>query len=192
MSTNKPLLPPNVFAPSQTTKNMLAIRRRVSNRFVGDQTAPPLSQMADELPFEMNENVLGSLLSGVPPAKLHARSGRILTMFPNDGGAWRLIKHDGKIYLRGWIASNAEVNQPFLHLYNFSTATELGTSPKQLTLCLDNTHYGPYGEIYSLPFEDWTGKLPKINSAGQIYDGAFYQQIVLSDAHLDKHAYEKW
>ena len=167
MSTNKPFMPANFYAPSQATESLMAIARTASNRFVGDQNAPLLSQMADDLPFEMDENSLGPLLSGVSPAKLHVQPGRILTNFPNDGGAWRLIKHNGRIYLRGWVASDAEVNRPFLHIYNFSTAKELGNSPRQISLCLDNLHYGPYGEIYSLSFEDWTGKIRKINSAGQ-------------------------
>ena len=192
ISTDNPTLPPDLFAVPKWRKEQIAESWKVTQKYSSDRSAPLLSQIANELPLEMNENQLGYLLSGASPTKTHVAIGRMDMAFPNDGGAWRLIKHGNKVYLRGWIASDQEVNGPFLHLYNFSSAKELGISPRQITICFDNFHFGPYGEIYSQPIEGWTKNISAIDPAGHRYAGPFCQQLILSDVHLDKHAWEKW
>jgi hypothetical protein len=192
MSTNDPFLPKTMYLPKLWEGDLTTKSKNILETYIGNANEPMISKTANNLPFEVSSDGLGYLLSGMPLTKVHVNPGRVHTTNLNDGGSWDFIKYADKLYLRGWIIPDTKMNGAFLHLYNFATAKELGRLPKHITLCFDNFKYGPFGRVYSLPFVDPTGSIPRADAAGRIYSGANYQQLLLSDVHLDSHAWEKW
>ena len=87
---------------------------------------------------------------------------------PGQGTKWTLIKHDGKVYVRGWILkmSPAALAQDGADVY-------AAGAPGYV---VPNT----------LAVQNFT--VSSANSPYQYPDAMFHAQ----DIHLDSHAYEKW
>lgn len=98
----------------------------------------------------------------------------------NDGepSVWRVVKHDGKLYVRGWVAydvSPAAARLSGITIYSVPTA--LGGNHRMLPLTLRAT---------SLPY---TGRG---NNMRGWATGKDWQSLRYEDVRLDKHAWEKW
>ncbi len=81
---------------------------------------------------------------------------------------YTLVKHEGHIYFRAWVAARmteAKMQKHDVALYGDADALELGDSPTQLTLRTDRCRL--------------------LTAAGPMI-------AVASNVHLDKHAWEKW
>lgn len=79
---------------------------------------------------------------------------------------WTIIKYGGKVYLRGWIANRLNEKKlvgRYINVYNSSSAPELGLTPTQVTVNVEQTRM----------------------SNSRIF-------VSLSNVQLDKHAWEKW
>ena len=105
------------------------------------------------------------------PAVL-AQSSQLFDVRPNLQKPWTLIKHDGKLYLRGWVAGKftaAQAEGQILTLHATQQSFELGVQPVAITLPVNFVQYG---------FNSNSGHNQPGISAGSL--------------SLDNHAWEKW
>lgn len=83
---------------------------------------------------------------------------------------YTLVKREGHLYLRGWVAARLSKSQLAghrLNVYGDPTVPVLGYSPTQITLRLDQCVLWPdYGEMGPM--------------------------VTVAEVHLDRHAWEKW
>ena len=85
--------------------------------------------------------------------------------------SWTFIKHNGNLYVRGWIAARvtqARLKDETLNILNTPDSPTLGMTPTPVTLRVDNFN-------------------------GDAWGGTEQEQTIYAhDVHLDSHAYEKW
>ena len=102
-----------------------------------------------------------------------AQSNQLFDVRPNLHKPWTLIKHDGKLYLRGWVAGKftaAQAEGQLLTLHSTRQSFELGVQPAPITLPVSFVQYGAY---------------PSSNEQSQAI-------IIARFVSLDSHAWEKW
>ena len=155
----------------------------------------PLSQVPDDQPIHCTTKSLQQLFSsytqsqlqlhkpfdpmhplGILDPKSLAQSNQLFDVRPNLQKPWTLIKHEGRLYIRAWVAaqfSEAEAEGITISLHSSNGTFELGIHPIGITL----------------PASFW--------SLGTSYPQASpgnYNEPVLAvtNIHLDKHAWEKW
>lgn len=105
------------------------------------------------------------------PAVL-AQSSQLFDVRPNLKKPWTLIKHNGKLYLRGWVAGKftaAQAEGQIVTLHGTQQSFELGVQPVPITLPVNFVQYG---------FNSNSGHNEPGITAGSI--------------SLDSHAWEKW
>jgi len=91
---------------------------------------------------------------------------------------WRIVKHDGRLYVRGWAAYDVSASAARLSgVTLYSTPTALGNGHRMLPLTLPATS-SPY-----------TGRWNKMTSRAT---GEGWESIHFDQVRLDKHAGEKW
>ena len=106
------------------------------------------------------------------PAAL-AQSSQLFDVRPNFQKPWTLIKHQGKLYLRGWVAAkftDAQAAGNFVTLHSAQQSFELGVQPIPITLPMSFVQYGSFTSN----------------------DARNPPKITLGDVSLDSHAWEKW
>ncbi len=92
------------------------------------------------------------------------QSSRLGYYYPNSSALWRLVKHDGKVYARGWMLN---VSPKVMDYEGVDVATENNSG---------------FNVPITLPLDGFK-VLPSVGSIAQFH---------AVDVHLDKHAYEKW
>ena len=90
---------------------------------------------------------LGEVKDGVPvrAALTATTDGVSLAGFSNAGTSWELVKHGGRVYLRGWMAamSDAAMRTTTVQVYDTATSTIDGVTPQKVTLPLDRLQVIP-------------------------------------------------
>ncbi len=108
-------------------------------------------------------------------AEALANSDQQFDVRPGLKKPWQLIKHDGSLYVRGWVAAkftDAQAQKQPVVLHTDQRSFDAGITPRQITLKAD------FNPSYSL---QW-GSGPE----GSI------TQLSVQKATLDSHAWEKW
>lgn len=106
------------------------------------------------------------------PAVL-AQSTQLFDVRPNLHKPWTLIKHDGRLYLRGWVAGKftaAQAKGQLVVLHSTRQSFETGEQPVPITLPMNFVQYGSF---------------PSSNAQSQAI-------ITTRFVSLDSHAWEKW
>ncbi len=104
-----------------------------------------------------------------------AKSDQSFDVRPGLKAPWTLIKHDGNLYVRGWIAAkftDAQAQKRPVALHADPRSFDAGITPLQITLKAD------FNPSYGL---QWG-----VGSEGSI------AQMSVRNATLDSHAWEKW
>lgn len=114
--------------------------------------------------------ILGEVPDGVPVRCGLAQTNGQATFcdFSNPNSAWTLIKHGGRVYVRGWIPnmSAQAIAVSGVTLYNQRTVVASGVSPIPVTLAVDGLQCAP----------------------GQVDD----EMIVAQKVQTDEHFRERW
>ncbi len=182
ISTKQPVFPANFM---QRLINDQGGRSRLRPLQNTGGTSP--ATYPDEKPFLLKDQQLSLLLTGAPLATVYASASQGDLDHPEKSAGWLAVKHQGSFYLRGWFAGDATQKgwaSRFLHLYNSASPAELSGVAKPISLRLGNFQYGPSGRFYAKGWYFGRGKGPD--------ETDFTEQVVLSNVHLDNHAYEKW
>ncbi|MBV9848181.1 MAG: hypothetical protein JO250_00695 [Armatimonadetes bacterium] len=103
--------------------------------------APPGTVVQDAGGRESILRTLGEVKDGVPvqSALSATPDGVSIANFSSMGTAWHLIKHDGHLYIRGWMAamSPAAMKTGPVEIYDMKAGVASGATPKPVTLRLD-------------------------------------------------------
>jgi hypothetical protein len=167
---------------SETILDSIDFSKTYNLTYLGLTTYP------DEKPFAIGYGNLAYLLTGTSPNALYVQSNQSNLANPASTGNWIVTKHQGHVYLRGWVAGDVtqeSIAGHYLYLYNSPLPAELRGNAKQISLRLGDFQYGPRGVFYS---KQWY-----FTSKGfEDQDALFQQQLPLTNIHLDDHAWEKW
>lgn len=101
-------------------------------------------------------------------------------------GGWTLIKHKGRVYVRGW-AYLPNLAPTSIRVFNTPGAPEIKDKASEITLPTQGIHYeGMYERIFNVA----QGTDP----GSGLYRAAPGDQLEIraTDVHLDSHAYENW
>lgn len=112
------------------------------------------------------------------PAVL-AQSSQLFDVRPNLQKPWTLIKHNGKLYLRGWVAGKftvAQAAQQHVTLHSSPQSFELGVQPVPITLPMSFVQYGSFPSS-------------SVQSQAALTTG---HVSLDGDVSLDGHAWENW
>ena len=152
----------------------------------------PLSQVADDQPVHCNSVSLQTLLAtyvrqrldrpydrshplGTRDPAVLARSDQLFDVRATSRKPWILIKHDGRLYLRAWVAAKftqAQAEVSIVTLHSSPRSFDPGVHPVQITLPLSfRTNVSPFG---SSQFE--RSAVPTLS---------------VNQVSLDQHAWEK-
>jgi len=179
------MMPTSPFIPAKTTGEVMD-----EGGFDASSVLKPLSAVPDNQPVHCTTASLDQLLTsrnrsslphlynsrrpfGEPNPATLAQSSQLFDMRPNLHKPWTLIKHDSKLYLRGWVAAKftqAQAQGQTITLHSSPRSFDLGIQPQPITLLVSFTRY---------------------SSMGQEFDRS-QPRLILGDITLDKHAYEKW
>jgi len=161
--------------------------------FNASSVLKPLSQVPNEQPVHCNSSSLEMLLGtytrqqinrpydprhalGTRDPKVLAQSDQPFDVRTTSRKPWILIKHDGRLYLRAWVAAKftqAQAEGYIITLHSSPRSFDPGVHPVQITLPLSfRANVSPFG---SSQFE--RSAVPTL-SAIQV--------------SLDDHAWEKW
>lgn len=137
---------------------MRGMRAAVSPTAIVDapapQTPPPVSVAAPGTTLVQDNSGKGPVLrtlqeirDGVPVrCDLTVTEGRAtFTNFSSPGSAWTLIKHDGQVYVRGWIPdmSMQAIRATGVTLYGQKEMVPSGAAPRAVSLRLDGLQCAP-------------------------------------------------
>ena len=143
-----------------------------------------LSQVSDNQPVHCNTRSLEALFSsdrGLARneplnSTVLAGSNQEFDVRPGLRKPWTLIKHEGNLYLRAWVAvkfTKAQVQGHFITLHSSPRSFDPGVQPVPITLPVSFRPY--FGSFVSSPFG-----LYSASSLG------------VSQVNIDQHAWEKW
>ena len=160
--------------------------------FNASSVLKPLSSVPDNQPVHCTTASFNQLLAsfrstkivqpynflhpfGLPDPAATAGSSQLFDVRPNLRKPWILIKHDGKLYLRGWVAgqfTQAQAQGHIVTLHSTPQSFDLGVQPRQITLPVN---FSDSGSFFS---SQGFGRQPA--------------QLMLGSVTLDSHAWEKW
>ena len=161
--------------------------------FNASSVLKPLSQVPDNQPVHCNSGSLGMLLGtydhqntyrhhdprdplGTRDPRILARSDQLFDVRATSRKPWILIKHDGRLYLRAWVAAKftqAQAEVSIVTLHSSPRSFDPGVHPVQITLPLSfRANVSPFG---SSQFE--RSAVPTLS---------------VNQVSLDQHAWEKW
>ena len=160
--------------------------------FNASSVLKPLSQVPDNQPVHCNSGSLGMLLGtyvrqrldrpydpshplGTRDPAVLARSDQLFDVRATSRKPWILIKHDGRLYLRAWVAAKftqAQAEVSIVTLHSSPRSFDPGVHPVQITLPLSfRANVSPFG---SSQFE--RSAVPTLS---------------VNQVSLDQHAWEK-
>ncbi len=94
-----------------------------------------------------------------------------------EPSVWRVVRHDGWLYVRGWIACDVSASAARLAgITLYSTPTALGGDHRMLPVTMPATR-------------GWVGSQNLLTSRAV---GGNWESVHFDWAHLDRHAWEKW
>ena len=161
--------------------------------FNASSVLKPLSQVPDNQPVHCNSGSLEMLLGtydrqntyryhdprdplGTRDPRILARSDQPFDIRATSRKPWILIKHDGRLYLRAWVAAKftqAQAEESIVTLHSSPRSFDPGVHPVQITLPLSfRANVSPFG---SSQFE--RSAVPTLS---------------VNQVSLDQHAWEKW
>ncbi len=163
--------------------------------FNASSVLKPLAQVPDNQPvhcttasynqlaasYEQTDSYKQSLRSPYDPSRPYGRldpavlaqSAQLFDVRPNLHKPWTLIKHDGKLYLRGWVAGKftaAQAEGQSVVLHSTRQSFDLGVQPVSITLPMNFVQNGSF---------------PSSREQSQAI-------IATRFVSLDSHAWEKW
>lgn len=109
-----------------------------------------------------------------------AQSSQLFDIRPNLHKPWTLIKHDGKLYLRGWVAARfteAQAQHHAVTVHSSEHSFDLGVKPEAITLPMSFVQYSGDGPGPQAP---------------TFYSATQPPQLTARQVVLDGHAWEKW
>ena len=133
--------------------------------FTASSRLVPVEKIAENQPFR----VLSRALPGLREDISGPRTERRIDFRPEIKGDWTLVRHGKKLYLRGWISGpvrREEIAGKNLTVGGSPDDPQMGYRPTKITLSLANG--------FSI-----MGSLER-------------DQFLVSQAVLDKHAWESW
>lgn len=161
--------------------------------FNASSVLKPLSQVPDNQPVHCNSGSLEMLLGiyarqnidrhydprhplGTRDPRVLAQSDQLFDVRTTSRKPWILIKHDGRLYLRAWVAAKftqAQAEESIVTLHSSPRSFDPGVHPVQITLPLSfRAILSPFG---SSQFE--RSAVPTLGA---------------NQVSLDQHAWEKW
>lgn len=144
----------------------------------------PLSQVPDNQPVHCNTRSLEALFSsdgGLARneplnSTVLAGSNQEFDVRPDLRKPWILIKHEGNLYLRAWVAvkfTKAQVQGHFVTLHSSPRSFDPGVQTVPITLPVSFRPY--FGSFVLSPFGLYTAS-----------------SLGVSQVNMDQHAWEKW
>jgi hypothetical protein len=110
-----------------------------------------------------------------------AQSSQLFDVRPNLHKPWTLIKHDNKLYLRGWVAAKftqAQAQGQTVTVHGSPHSFDLGIQPTPITL--------------PMSFLQYSGDTPLPFFSNPLALGEQQLSLKAHNVVLDKHAWEKW
>ena len=183
---------PTMMRPFHTLPGMTPVLMDESG-FNASSVLKPLSAISDNQPVHCTTGSFAQLCNtfldkykpqgylnptdGLDPGQLNpiilARSTQIFDVRPQLKKPWILVKHNGKLYLRAWVAAKFTAAQSKGHaitLHSSPLTFDVGVVPYQITLPLSVSVYSPLGSGFGKATPD----------------------MLVGNISLDGHAWEKW
>lgn len=168
--------PPPMMSPG------IVERQMDEGGFNASSVLKPLSQVADNEQVHCNSRSLGTLFNsdtrplGTLDPTVLAGSNQVFDVRPTLRKPWILIKHEGRLYLRAWVAAKFTADQAegrLILLHSSPKSFDPGVHPVPITLPISfHANFRPFGS-----FQFGLSAAPSL-SVGQV--------------SLDQHAWEKW
>lgn len=204
---NSPTTPPHPFFSTSQPLGMLS----AEDEFQRGGPAHALADIADGHPFGCSTYTLESLLRHEPMSDIYLydaerdmtydlrKPGSALNHFPPNEimigwlakSAWTLIKHNGQVYLRGWVGQDTAqqlASQKVVSIFNLQSPTEKAKHLVPITLPLATVNSeGLYQQMMDMPFGN-----PYSRAYNPRQPGWPTQELLVQGLPPDSHTWEKW
>ena len=182
----------SLWMSSSTIPSGVTERQIDEGGFNASSVLKPLSQVPDNQMVHCNNGSLQALFNDYSRQRSHQRydtlhpfgtldpvilagSNQMFDVRPNLHKPWILIKHEGRLYLRAWVAAKfteAQAQGYTLSLHSSPRSFDPGVQPVPITLPISfRTYSGAFGSSSDLTV------MPSLS---------------ISLIKLDQHAWEKW